>query len=127
MEQGPAVDPPAPSFRPYLAAEFVRNVVHFLSALHRVAGIEGPYIRFWMDDGVSRRFEQNLQRFADAGLDAANDGFGDARELGNDFLQKLQPFSAQLRAKDRRSSNVPSRPRQTGDETASNRIAPPGS
>jgi hypothetical protein len=36
--------------------------VHFLSALHRVAGIEEPNLRFWMGDGVPRRFDQNLQR-----------------------------------------------------------------
>ena len=45
-----------------------------------------------------------------------------AGELGNDFLQKLQLFSADLRGKGGQSSNVSARSRKTGDEPASNWI-----
>src|SRR6266545_3488109 len=47
---------------------------------------------------------------------------GHAREAGNDLLQKLQLFSAYLWGKRGQSSNVPTWPRQTGDEPVANGI-----
>ena len=98
------------SARPLLAA---RNAGSISLGLVRL-GIEAS------PPTLLRRVPSHLTLVRCPGWSNSEDGHpGEPR---NNFLQKLQSFSAYLRGKRGQSSNVPTRPRKAGDEPIANRI-----
>src|SRR5262249_26257621 len=80
--------------------------------------VEVLNLHFQRSSGELRLFDD----LRSVGFDRTADD-GNAGELGNDLLEKLEPFAAQLRGEVGQSGEVSSRSRQTGDEPAGNRIA----